>query len=251
MTSTFTLSDRRALVTGAAGGIGAAIVRQLSDAGARVALLDISASHDRLMKLASELPGETIVLQADVTDEVELEAAFERIDADFGGLDILVNNAGIARDEDVFDITLSSWRAVVEVNMTGAFLCAKLAMQRFRDQGSGGRIVQIGSIVAHQGALKGHLHYSASKAALHGMSRTLARTGAPLGVTVNTVAPGLVRTPMIAQAHGDDPTLTAKIPLGRFAEPSEVAAAVHFLASDAASYITGSVLDVNGGMYMR
>lgn len=251
MTQAFALTGRRALVTGAAGGIGAAIARQLSRAGARLALLDIPAAAGGLIELAQDLQGETILLHTDITDEAALEAAFEKIDAAFGGLDILVNNAGITRDEDVFDTTLSSWRAVMDVNMTGAFLCAKLAMQRFRNQGSGGRIVQMGSIVAHQGALKGHLHYSASKAALHGMSRTLARTGAPLGVTVNTVAPGLVLTPMIEQAHGDDATLAAKIPLGRLADPAEIATVVHFLASDAASYITGSVLDVNGGMYMR
>lgn len=250
MSGAFSIAAKRAIVTGAAGGIGQAIARRLAENGARVALLDIDAARDRLEALAGALPGACAVV-ADVTDAEGLAEAFARVDDAFGGLDILVNNAGVTRAEDVFDITPDSWREVIDINMTGAFLCAKLAMERFRAQGTGGSIVQMGSVVGHQGALKGHLHYAASKSALHGMSRTLARTGAGFGVTVNTVAPGLVRTPMIDTAHGDGARMAEAVPLGRLADPDEIAAAVHFLVSDEARYITGAVIDVNGGMYMR
>lgn len=251
MSQAFSVEGKRIIVTGAAGGIGLAVARRLAENGARVALFDLQDLAAETEALAARLPGPCCAVTADVTDPKELEAAFAQVDAAFGGVDGLVNNAGITRAEDVFDITLDSWREVIDINITGAFLCAKLAMTRFRAQGTGGSIVQMGSVVGHQGALKGHLHYSASKSALHGMSRTLARTGAPLGVTVNTVAPGLVRTPMIDTAHGDDSALYDSVPLGRLADPAEIAAAAHFLLSEDARYITGAVLDVNGGMYMR
>ncbi|WP_226778899.1 SDR family NAD(P)-dependent oxidoreductase [Oceaniglobus trochenteri] len=247
----FSIEGKRVIVTGAAGGIGQAVARRLAENGARVALLDVARVADATAAFAADLPGDCRAITADVTDPNALAEAFAAVDTAFGGLDGLVNNAGITRAEDVFDITLESWRDVIDINMTGAFLCAKLAMERFRAQGEGGRIVQMGSVVGHQGALKGHLHYSASKSALHGMSRTLARTGAAFGVTVNTVAPGLVRTPLIDTAHGDGAEMAAAVPLGRLAEPSEIAAAVHFLLSDDAGYITGAVIDVNGGMHMR
>lgn len=251
MSRTFSIEGKRIIVTGAAGGIGQAVVRRLAENGARVALFDLSEEAEVLEKLAESLPGDCRSVPADVTNPQSLAAAFALVDDAFGGLDGLVNNAGITRAEDVFDISLESWREVIDINMTGAFLCAKLAMERLRAQGIGGSIVQMGSVVGHQGALKGHLHYSASKSALHGISRTLARTGARFGVTVNTVAPGLVQTPMIDTAHGADSALYDSIPLGRLAEPSEIAAAVHFLLSEEARYITGAVIDVNGGMYMR
>jgi len=251
MNIAFSIEGKRAIVTGAAGGIGSAVARRLAENGARVALFDVASARSANKELAASLPGDCISVTADVTDPDALAQAFETVEAALGGLDALVNNAGITRAEDVFGISLESWREVIDINITGAFLCAKLAMERFRAQGTGGGIVQMGSVVGHQGALKGHLHYSASKSALHGMSRTLARTGAPLGVTVNTVAPGLVRTPMIDTAHGTDSALCDSIPLGRLAEPSEIAAAVHYLLSDEARYLTGAVIDVNGGMYMR
>lgn len=251
MSGSFSIEGKRAIVTGAAGGIGQAVARRLAENGTRVALIDVEAARTATEDIAASLPGDCLAIVADVTDPEALAEAFGIVDAAFGGLDGLVNNAGITRAEDVFDISLESWREVIDVNMTGAFLCAKLAMARFREQGTGGSIVQMGSVVGHQGALKGHLHYAASKSALHGMTRTLARTGVGFGVTVNTVAPGLVRTQMIDTAHGADSALYESVPLGRLAEPSEIAAAVHYLLSEEARYITGAVIDVNGGIYMR
>ncbi len=251
MSGAFSIEGKRAIVTGAAGGIGKAIARRFAQNGARVAMFDVATTQRGLGDIAETLPGDHLAVTANVTDTGALAAAFDRVDAAFGGLDILVNNAGITRAEDVFETSLDSWRKVIDVNMTGAFLCAKLAMERFRAQATGGSIVQMGSVVGHQGALMGHLHYAASKSALHGMSRTLARTGAAMGVTVNTVAPGLVRTPLIDRAHGPDKAPTEAVPLGRLAEPDEIAAAVHYLVSDEARYVTGAVIDVNGGMYMR
>lgn len=231
----FGLAGRTALVTGAAGAIGAAIAQAMEAAGARGVRADTVAG-----------PG---VMPCDVTDERQVRSVFDAA----GRVDILVCAAGITRAEDVFQASLDSFDAVLRVNVTGTFLCAKRAMEGFRERGTGGRIILLGSVVGHQGALKGHLGYAASKGAVHAMAKTLARTGAPLGVTVNAVAPGVVETAMSAAAHGrfGIDALAAQMPMGRLQQVEDIAAACVFLASEAGGSITGAVLDVNGGMLMR
>ncbi|MGG5819449.1 SDR family NAD(P)-dependent oxidoreductase [Falsiroseomonas sp. HW251] len=234
MTS-FSLAGRCALVTGAARGLGAGIADGMEQAGARVTRADRAAAG--------------AVLACDVTEEAQVAGLF----AAEGPFDIMVCAAGITRAEDIFATSRASFEEVLRVNLTGVFLCCKAAMEGFRARGTGGRIILIGSVVGHQGALKGHVAYAASKGAVHTMARTLARTGAPMGVTVNVVAPGVVETEMSAAAHGPAglAALAATMPLGRLQQVGDMAAACVYLASEAGVGITGAVLDVNGGMLMR
>jgi 3-oxoacyl-[acyl-carrier protein] reductase len=243
-----------ALVTGAAGGIGRAVALAFAKAGYDVGLnhLNTAEAADQLAGEIRRLGAQACVINAAVGDETAVTDMFAVVDAAFGRLDVLVNNAGIARAEDIFDTTLQSWNEVLRTNLTGPFLCAKAAMQRMRSQRSG-VILQMSSVVGHQGALLGHVHYGATKAGLIGLTKSLARKAAPLGIRVNAVAPGIVDTPMLHATHGEAGIgqLKTRVPLGTLATPEDVAAAVLFLASDAARHITGTVLDVNGGMLMR
>ncbi len=245
----FRLDGKTALVTGAARGIGAGIARALHAAGARLVLVDLPPSQRALEELA--LP-DALIFTADLTQEGPVEALFAALDETQVTLDILVNNAGAARPETIFDMSLDSWNEILAANLTSAFLCSRSAMQRMQHR-PGGRIIQLGSVVGHQGALKGHLHYGVSKSGIHGFTRTLARTAAPLGITVNAIAPGLVETDMLYTTHGAEgvKALEAQVPLGRLASVEDVAGAAVYLASDAASYLTGVILDVNGGLYLR
>jgi NAD(P)-dependent dehydrogenase (short-subunit alcohol dehydrogenase family) len=231
----FSLAGRTALVTGAARGLGAGIASAMEQAGARVLRADRAAAAG--------------VLACDVTAEEQVAALF----AAAGAVDVLVCAAGITRAEDVFQSSVASFEEVLRVNVTGAFLCCKAAMEGFRARGTGGRIILIGSVVGHQGALKGHVAYAASKGAVHSMAKTLARTGAPMGVTVNVVAPGVVETEMAAAAHGPAglATLAAAMPMGRLQQVADIASACVYLASEAGAGVTGAILDVNGGMLMR
>lgn len=234
-TEPFSLAGRTALITGAARGIGAGIAEAMAAAGARVVRADLAPA-----------PG---VQPCDVTNEAQLRALFETS----GPVDVVVCAAGITRAEDVFQASAASFEAVLRVNVTGSFLCAKLAMEGFRARGAGGRIILLGSVVGHQGALRGHVAYAASKGAVHAMAKALARTGAPMGVTVNVVAPGVVETEMTATAHGPAgiAALAAAMPLGRLQQVTDIASACVYLASEAGGAITGTILDVNGGMLMR
>lgn len=231
----FSLAGRRALVTGAARGLGQAIAIAFADAGAQVVRADRVGGAD--------------IRSCDVAHAAEVELLFQEA----GPFDIIVCAAGVTSAETVFEATVTSFEQVMSVNVVGSFLCCKSAMQRFRDEGRGGRIILIGSVVGHQGALKGHVAYAASKGAVHTMAKTLARTGAPLGVTVNVVAPGVVRTEMSEQAHGAAglAALGSAMPMGRLQEVSDIADACVYLASDAGAGLTGTIIDVNGGMLMR
>lgn len=245
---------RSCIVTGGAGAIGRACVLALARDGCDVTInhFDTPADAEAVAREVAALGRKSLVAAADVSDEAAVAAMFARHEAMFGGIDVLINNAGIARDEDVFSTSLESWNRVLSVNLTGAFLCAREAMRRMAARRSG-RIIQMTSVVAHQGALKGHAHYAASKAGLVGLTKTLARTGAPLGITVNAVAPGIVDTPMLSATHGEAgiARLMERVPLATLATPDDVAAAVVWLASDGARHVTGAVIDVNGGMLMR
>jgi NAD(P)-dependent dehydrogenase (short-subunit alcohol dehydrogenase family) len=167
-------------------------------------------------------------------------------------LDILVCNAAMTNTRDIFSVTLREWDEVLRANVTGPFLCAKYAMRQMRRQKTAGKIIFIGSGVVHQGALTGYVAYAASKGALHSMTRTLARTAAPFGITVNTVAPGMTDTELLRSAHSkaEIESIASSIPLG-IGYPEDVAAAVAYLASDAARLVTGVTLDVNGGQIIR
>jgi 3-oxoacyl-[acyl-carrier protein] reductase len=250
------LDERRvALVTGAGGAIGRACAVALAQAGCDVAVNGLGGDDAVEVTCAAvRAAGQTTLrVDADVGDEAHVTAMFREIDRAFGRIDVLVNNAGVTRNEDIFETSLASWEAVMRTNLTGAYLCAKAAMTRMRDAGRGGRLIQVSSVVAHQGALKGHAHYAASKAGLLGLTKTLARSGAPYGITVNAVAPGLVDTNMLRATHGEAgiAALRTGVPLDALATPDDVAAAVAYLCSDGARHVTGAVLDVNGGLHMR
>jgi len=244
-----TMTGRVALVTGASRGIGRAIATGLAAAGATVVAAargDHAAGTVEAIRAAG---GTAEVLELDVTDGAAIDAAIKGIVERMGRLDVLVNNAGIARDTLLLRMKRQDWDAVLQTNLTAAFACAQAALKPMIKQRSG-RIINITSVVGQAGNA-GQTNYAASKAGLIGFTKALAQEVASRNVTVNAVAPGLIDTDMTrAIAGGAHEEWAAKIPLARLGTPEDVAAAVRFLASDEASYITGHVLAVNGGMYM-
>jgi 3-oxoacyl-[acyl-carrier protein] reductase len=246
----FSLKDKVALVTGASQGIGRAISLALSQAGAKVGAAARNA--EKLASLVAEIEaagGEALAVPMDVADAAQVKAAFQALFAKFGRLDILVNNAAITRDTLALRMKLEDWDAVLRTNLTGAHLCTQQALGAMLKQRSG-RIINITSVVAETGNA-GQSNYVASKAGLIGLTRAIAVEVALRSITVNAIAPGFIETPMtdpLPQELKDK--MKTMIPLGRFGADREVAAAVIFLASDEAAYITGQVLDVNGGLHM-
>jgi 3-oxoacyl-[acyl-carrier protein] reductase len=246
----FSLKDKVALVTGASQGIGRATSLALAEAGAKVAVAARSA--DKLSSLVAEIAaagGEALAVPMDVADTAQVKAGFQQVLAKFGRLDILVNSAAITRDTLALRMKLEDWEAVLRTNLTGAHLCIQQALGAMLKQRSG-RIISLTSVVAETGNA-GQANYVASKAGLIGLTRAIAVEVASRSITVNAVAPGFIETPMtdpLPQELKDK--MKSLIPLGRFGKDREIAAAIVFLASDEASYITGQVLDVNGGMHM-
>lgn len=242
------LSGRVAIVTGASRGIGRAVARTLAEAGAAVVA---GARGDHAAAVVEEITaagGKAIAVALDVTDDATIAAALAQATSAFGKVDILVNNAGITRDQLMVRMKRDDWDAVIATNLTGAFACTHAVLRGMIKQRYG-RIVTISSVVGQSGNA-GQANYAASKAGLIGFSKALAREVASRNITVNVVAPGMIDTDMtraITDAAQQD--WAATIPLGRLGTPDDIAAAVCFLASDAASYITGHVLAVNGGMY--
>jgi 3-oxoacyl-[acyl-carrier protein] reductase len=243
----FDFSGKCALVTGAAGGIGRAIARQLHGQGASVALTDMNRAG--MEELAQELGERVHVLEANLTDPEaagQLVAAAEKA---MGRIDILVNNAGLTRDTLAMRMKDEDWQLVLDVNLTAAFRLARACLRPMMKQRSG-RIIGMASIVGAIGNA-GQTNYAASKGALIAMGKSLAQEVASRGITVNSVAPGFIATPMTdALLDEQKQRLIANIPGGRLGTPEDVATAVTFLASDEAAYITGQTLHVNGGMAM-
>ena len=243
----FDLTGRRALVTGASGGIGGAVARALHAQGATVALCGTRVAP--LEALAAELGERAVVTPCDLSDGAAVDALPKQAAEAMGGLDILVNNAGITRDGLLLRMKEADWDQVLAVNLKGAFLCTQQAA-RLMAKGRWGRIVNIASIVGAMGNI-GQANYVAAKAGLIGLTKTVAREYASRGITCNAVAPGFIDTAM-TQALTEEirAALLAQIPMQRLGSPEDVATTVAFLASEAAGYVTGQVVHVNGGMYM-
>ena len=245
----FSLNGKVALVTGASQGIGRATAVVLAQAGAKVAVA--SRSTDKLASLVAEIEGkggEAFAVTMDVADAAQVKSGFQQVLAKFGKLDILVNNAAITRDTLALRMKLEDWDAVLRTNLTGAYLCIQQALGAMLKQRSG-RIINLSSVVAETGNA-GQANYVASKAGLIGLTRAIAVEVASRSITVNAVAPGFIETPMtdpLSQELKDK--MKSMIPLGRFGQDREIATAIVFLASDEAGYITGQVLEVNGGMH--
>jgi 3-oxoacyl-[acyl-carrier protein] reductase len=237
-----TFSGKVAVVTGGARGIGDAIARAFREWDAQVVVLD---------KLEPHEPREGVrYTTADVTDPASVAAAFESIDAAEGRVDVLVNNAGIQRVGLVGQLSFEDWTAVLGTHLTGMFVCASQAVPRMIEQGSGGAIVSIASTAGIVG-LPGRGPYSAAKAGIMSLTRVLAMEGAGVGIRANAVAPGYTRTELIQQALDDgsqrEEWMLERVPLNRLADPDEIARVVRFLASDAASYVTGQTIVADGG----
>ena len=248
--------DKIAFVTGASQGIGRACALLLAEAGARVVVA--SRNLDKLQSLAAEINGESnkenetvraLPLALDVSREQDIKEAFQKAVEQFGKIDILVNNAGIARDGLVMRMKRQAWDEVLEINLTAAYHCIQQVlpgMVRRRQ----GRIINITSVVAQMGNA-GQANYVASKAGLIGLTRAVAQEVASRKITVNAVAPGFIETAMTDAINPEvRDKLLSRIPLGRLGQGLDVAHAVKFLASDEAAYITGHVLNVNGGLYL-
>ena len=236
------------IVTGAARGVGREIAGQFAERGAAVAVVDIDA--EGALKASEEIGSNALTIACDVSRWEAVEAMVETVIAQLGRIDIVVNNAGICERATIEQLTPESWDRVLAVNLKGPFLVCKAVVPHMKSLGSG-RIINITSVAGKIGGLMVGLHYTASKGGLLAFTKGLARELAPFGITVNSVCPAMVDTEMGAMFGADEKArYLAGVPLGRLATPGDVASAVMYLASDAASYVTGEVIDVNGGIVM-
>lgn len=248
-TSQKPLQDRVAIITGASRGIGRAIALELAAQGANV-VVNYSSSGDAAQQVVAEITdagGNAIALQADVSKLEQVDAVLSNTLEKFGRVDILVNNAGITRDTLLLRMKPEDWQAVIDLNLTGVFLCTRAVSKVMLKQRSG-RIINIASVAGQMGN-PGQANYSAAKAGVIGFTKTVAKELASRGITVNAVAPGFIATDMTSDLKSDE--IIKYIPLGRYGQPEDVAGMVRFLAADsAAAYITGQVFNVDGGMVM-
>jgi 3-oxoacyl-[acyl-carrier protein] reductase len=253
---------RIALITGGSGGLGLATARRLAEDGLTIAVADLHG--EAAERAAASLPGKGhIGLGCDVADEASVRAAFDRVEQKLGRASALVCFAGILSTQPApgrlptVDITLDEWEGVLRVNARGTFLCVREMLRRCTGRSiQDGRIVTVASLAGQMGGMQSGAAYSASKGAVLALSKVAAREGAAMGITVNTVAPGPIDTPMLHQTvptgSGDQKYMgTAAVPLGRIGLPEEIAAAVAYLMSPGAGFVTGATIDVNGGMLMR
>ena len=249
------LKDKVAVVTGGSGGLGRVICLALAAEGANVAV-NYRRNADMAGAVVAEITGthgvEAVTLAGDVANVEDVRDMFRLAETALGEVDVLINNAGIWPTAFVKDMTTDEWNRTLAVNLTGPLLTCREAVRRWLERGRTGRIVNVSSQAAFHGSTTGHAHYAASKAALVTFTVSLAREVAPQGIRVNAVAPGMMATEMARGALAENEERYLKrIPLGRIADPAEVAAVVVFLASDRASYMTGATVDVTGGMLMR
>jgi NAD(P)-dependent dehydrogenase (short-subunit alcohol dehydrogenase family) len=243
------LDGKVAVITGAASGIGRASARKFAAEGAHVVVADLA--DDDGKALADEIDG--LFAHADVTDADDVRALYAAAVDRFGGLDVLFNNAGISPpdDDSILETELDAWRRVQEVNLTSVYLCCKYGIPHLLERG-GGAVINTASFVAVMGAATSQISYTASKGGVLAMSRELGVQFARQGVRVNALCPGPVNTPLLRELFAKDPERAARrlvhVPMGRFAEPEEIASAAAFLASDDASFITASTFLVDGGI---
>ncbi|MDX6202680.1 MAG: hypothetical protein QOF82_44 [Frankiales bacterium] len=243
------LDGRVAVITGAASGIGLETARRFAQEGAKLVIADVSDGAGEAA--AAEVGG--IYVHTDVTDEDAVQAMYAAAVAHFGGLDICFNNAGISPpdDDSILETGIDAWRRVQEVNLTSVYLCCKYGIPHLLERGKGS-IINTASFVALMGAATSQISYTASKGGVLAMTRELGVQFARQGVRVNALCPGPVNTPLLQELFAKDPERAARrlihLPMGRFAEPQEIAAAVAFLASDDSSYITASQFLVDGGL---
>ncbi|MDD5041446.1 MAG: SDR family NAD(P)-dependent oxidoreductase [Candidatus Peribacteraceae bacterium] len=248
----FDLTGKVALVTGAMRGMGKADALLLALQGATVIVTDIDLKAcEAVVKEIEKTGGKAAAFALNVTDRKQIDAVFDAVIKQFKKLDILVNNAGIFRPKPALDLTEEEWQQTIDVNLKGYFLCAQRAAKEMAKK-KYGRIINIASIACGQVGVgfMGSAHYSATKGGIIGMTETMALEWGPLGITVNAIGPGAIDTPMVGMIK-DDPAsmkaITDRVPMKRMGKPEEIAAAVVFLASDEASYVTGATLFVDGG----
>ncbi len=243
------LRERVAIITGASRGIGRSTALALASEGASVVVNYASSSTaaDEVVKTITDAGGNAIALQADVSKLDQVDTLISKTLEKFGRVDVLVNNAGITRDTLLLRMKPEDWQAVIDLNLTGVFLCTRAVSKVMLKQKSG-RIINITSVAGQMGN-PGQANYSAAKAGVIGFTKTVAKELASRGITVNAVAPGFIATDMTSDLKSDE--ILKYIPLGRYGEPEEVAGMIRFLAADpAAAYITGQVFNVDGGMVM-
>jgi 3-oxoacyl-[acyl-carrier protein] reductase len=238
---------RVALVTGAAGTMGFATAKALAEEGFRVAMADVAT--DRVWKAAAEVPS-ALPFPFNVSDPAACEAAIRRIEGDMGPVEVLVNNAGILSNNKAVETTPEEWRRVLSINLDGAFYLSRLVLPGMRDRGDG-RIVNTCSLAMKTGGLTAGTAYTASKGALAALTFSLARETASHGITVNGIAPAYVRTPMVEEQLTEEQrqALLKQIPVRRFCEPEEFAHCVRFFLHPLSGFITGEILDLNGGLH--
>lgn len=245
------LKNKVSIVTGGAQGLGRAIAIELAGKGAHLVICDVNLEAAR--KVAKEIDSsgrQALALKVDVTKAADINEMVDRVLREFGRIDILINNAGICQVISIDKMTEEDWDRVLDVNLKGVFLCSKAVMDIMKKQRSG-RIVNMGSISGKVGGIATGANYSVSKAGVMCFTKALARELAPYGITVNAVAPGVIETDMTRGiTQGDFTNYIKSIPLGVIGSAEDVAYAVAFLVSEEARYITGEILDVNGGMLM-